>query len=210
MLSDDGRSYPFDARGSGYGRGEGASVVLLKRLDDAIQAGDQVRAIIRGSGTNQDGRTNGITLPSQEAQECLERSIYREVGLDSHNIPYIETHGTGTSAGDLAELQNIANVFCGNGRHQSKLYIGSIKSNIGHLESSSGLAGLIKTVLILEKGVIPPNADFQSKKHNLKLEEWNMKVTADRSSAILYYLTIFRYRRSSNPGQSKGKYAKPL
>ena len=135
-----------------------------------------MRAIIRNSGTNQDGKTNGITLPSQQAQENLERSIYQVAGLDPHTIPYIETHGTGTSAGDLAELQGIANVFCENGRRQRKLYIGSIKSNIGHLESSSGLAGLIKTVVMLEKGQIPPNADFQSKKQSLELEEWNMRV----------------------------------
>ena len=177
MLSEDGRSYPFDARGSGYGRGEGASVVLLKRLDDAIQAGDEVRAIIRNSGTNQDGKTNGITLPSQQAQESLERSVYQAAGLDPHTIPYIETHGTGTSAGDLAELQGLANVFCENGRRPHKLYIGSIKSNVGHLESSSGLAGLIKTVVMLEKGLVPPNADFQTKKQSLELEEWNMRVS---------------------------------
>ncbi len=176
MLSDDGRSYPFDARGSGYGRGEGVSVVLLKRLADAVQAGDNVRAIIRSSAINQDGRTNGITLPNQHAQECLERATFQLAGIDPHSIHYIETHGTGTSVGDLAELQGIANVFCAHGRHQNKLYIGSIKSNIGHLESSSGLAGLIKTVVMLEKGLIPPNADFQRKKQRLKLEEWNMKV----------------------------------
>lgn len=187
MLNGDGRSYSFDARGSGYGRGEGASVVLLKRLDDAVQAGDEVRAIIRNSATNQDGKTNGITLPSQEAQECLERSIYKMACLDPHEIPYIETHGTGTSAGDLAELQGIANVFCGNMRHQSKLYVGSIKSNIGHLESSSGLAGLIKTVVILEKGSIPPNADFQTKKQSLRLEEWNMEV---RDGSFFYGLAL--------------------
>lgn len=175
MLSDTGRSHPFDSRGSGYGRGEGVTTVLIKRLDDALQAGDPVRAIIRNTAVNHDGKTNGITLPNQRSQESLERSIYQGAGLDPHNICYVEAHGTGTAAGDLAELQGIANVFCGNDR-QHNLYVGSIKSNIGHLESSSGLAGLIKTILILEKGFIPPNADFLNRKQDLKLEDWKMEV----------------------------------
>lgn len=178
MLSDTGRSYSFDTRGLGYGRGEGVATVLLKCLDDALQAGDHVRAIIRNTAVNQDGKTNGITLPSQQAQESLLRSIYQGTGLNPHDIRYVEAHGTGTVAGDIAELGGIANVFCGDGRRSDSLYVGSIKSNIGHLESSSGLAGLIKTVLILEKGFIPPNADFQNAKKELKLEDWNIKVTA--------------------------------
>lgn len=177
MLNENGRSYSFDARGSGYGRGEGATTVLLKRLDDALQAGDNIRAIIRSTAVNQDGKTNGITLPSQQAQENLQHSILKLAGIDPYGIPYIEAHGTGTAAGDQAELQSIARVFCRKSREPGSLLVGSIKSNIGHLESSSGLAGLIKTVLVLEKGLIPPNADFQIQKPSLKLEEWNMKVS---------------------------------
>lgn len=177
MLSDTGRSYPFDIRGLGYGRGEGAATVLLKRLDDALQAGDHVRAIIRNSAVNQDGKTNGITLPSQQAQESLQRSIYQCTGLNPQDIRYVEAHGTGTVAGDVAELQAIANVFCENGRRSDSLYVGSVKSNIGHLESLSGLAGLIKTVLILERGCIPPNADFRTAKREIKLDDWKIKVT---------------------------------
>ena len=151
--------------------------ILLKRLDDALRAGDHVRAVIRNTAINQDGKTNGITLPSQKAQESLQQSVYRSAGLDPLRIRYVEAHGTGTAVGDLAELQGIANVFCGNGRlSQDSLFVGSVKSNIGHLESSSGLASLIKTVLILEKGYIPPNADFQTKKKELKLEDWKIKV----------------------------------
>lgn len=177
MLSDTGKSYSFDIRGSGYGRGEGAATVLLKRLDDALQAGDHIRAIIRNTAINQDGKTNGITLPSQEAQESLLQSVYQCTGLNPHDIRYVEAHGTGTVAGDITELRGIANVFCGNGRRPDSLYIGSVKSNIGHLESSSGLAGLIKTVLILERGIIPPNADFQIWKEDTKLGDSNIKVT---------------------------------
>ena len=150
--------------------------ILLKRLDDALRAGDHVRAIIRNSAVNQDGKTSGITLPNQQAQERLGSSVYEYAHLDPTNIHFIEAHGTGTAAGDLTEMRAIANVFCHNGRRRDSLYVGSIKSNIGHLESSSGLAGLIKTVLVLEKGLIPPNADFKSSKKDLNLEEWKIKV----------------------------------
>ena len=176
MLNTTGRSYPFDSRGSGYGRGEGVTTVLLKRLDDALREGDCIRAIIRNTAVNQDGKTNGITLPSQSAQESLQKSIYQSVGLDPGHTCYVEAHGTGTEAGDLAELQGISNVFCKATHRSSTLYVGSIKSNIGHLESSSGLAGLIKTVLVLEKGYIPPNADFRTIKPNLKLKDWKLRV----------------------------------
>lgn len=183
MLNDHGRSYSFDVRGSGYGRGEGIAAVLLKRLDDALQARDNIRAIIRNTAVNQDGKTNGITLPSQQAQESLHKTVFARAGLDPWNIQYIEAHGTGTAAGDLAELQGIANVFCGNERAlDNDLYVGSIKSNLGHLESASGLAGLIKTVLILENGLIPPNAEFQAPKSNLKLKEWRIKVIYESCS----------------------------
>lgn len=192
MLNDAGRSYPFDARGSGYGRGEGVAVVVLKRLDDALQAGDHVRAIIRNTAINQDGKTNGITLPSQQAQESLQKSIYHSAGLDPRNISYVEAHGTGTAAGDLAELQSIANVFCGKDRLLNSLYVGSIKSNIGHLEGCSGLAGLIKTVLILEKGFIPPNVDFQTPKRGLKLKDWKIEVKPQDSPFVWPELTQTR------------------
>lgn len=176
MLDDSGRSYSFDRRGNGYGRGEGVTAILVKRLDHALKAGDHVRAIIRNTAVNQDGRTPGITLPSQIAQERLQRSIYQDASLNPLNVSYIEAHGTGTTAGDLTELKAISNVFCNHGQRSGSLFVGSIKSNIGHLESSSGLAGLIKAVLILEKGFIPPNADFRTPKIDIKLDEWNIKV----------------------------------
>lgn len=176
MLNDTGRSYPFDIRGSGYGRGEGVTTVLLKRVDDALRDGDCVRAVIRNTAVNQDGRTNGITLPSQKAQETLQESIYKNAGLDPGYTHYVEAHGTGTAAGDVAELQAIAKVFCKSTNRSNCLHVGSIKSNIGHLESSSGLAGLMKTVLVLERGLIPPNADFQVGKSELNFESWKIKV----------------------------------
>ena len=179
MLNGQGRSYPYDARGSGYGRGEGVVTVLLKRLDDALQAGDNIRAIIRNTSVNQDGKTSGITLPSGQAQADLHSSAHDAVGINPFDISYLEGHGTGTAAGDEAELQGIVKVLCGNGRRPQTLFVGSVKSNIGHLESASGLAGVLKTVLALEKGFIPPNADFQSGKPILKLDKWNVKVRTE-------------------------------
>jgi acyl transferase domain-containing protein len=176
MLNDDGKSYSFDSRGAGYGRGEGVTTLVVKRLDDALRQGDSIRAVIWNTAVNQDGKTNGITLPSQAAQQSLEQSIYQCAGLDPRDISYIEAHGTGTVAGDLAEIRAIANVFTQNGLRPDPLYVGSVKSNIGHLESSSGLAGLIKTVMVLEKGLIPPNVNIQAFKRDLRLEAWNIKV----------------------------------
>ena len=176
MLNDNGRSYPFDARGAGYGRGEGATAVVLKRLDDALEAGDNIRAVIRNTSINHDGKTNGITLPNCKAQEELQRRSHQQAGLDPCAIQYIEAHGTGTAAGDVAELQAIAQAFSRNRAPSNPIYVGSIKSNIGHLESSSGLAGLIKTVLMLEKGYILPNADFEEPKLDLKLDQWKIRI----------------------------------
>ncbi|TEY79898.1 hypothetical protein BOTCAL_0040g00130 [Botryotinia calthae] len=178
MLNDSGRSFPFDERGSGYGRGEGVVTVLLKRLDHAIRMGDNIRSVICSTAVNQDGKTNGITLPDSQAQESLIRLVYKNSNLDPCKIDYIEAHGTGTIAGDLAEIQTIKNVFCGD-RRVSELYVGSIKSNIGHLESSSGLAGLIKAVLFLERGVILPNSDFIQEKKGLALDEWKIKIPTE-------------------------------
>ena len=129
MLNDNGRSYSFDVRGSGYGRGEGVITLLLKRLNDALDAGDHVRAIIRNTLVNQDGKTAGITLPDGQAQESLERHAFQNVNIDPRDVDYVKAHGTGTIAGDLVEMKAIANVFCQNRR--SSLHVGSIKSNIG-------------------------------------------------------------------------------
>ncbi|KAL8786443.1 MAG: hypothetical protein Q9213_002759 [Squamulea squamosa] len=174
LLNKDGRSYSFDHRGSGYGRGEGGAVVIVKRLDDALRCGSPIRAVIRGTACNQDGRTSGITAPNQLAQEQLQRSIYERAGLNPNTVGYIEAHGTGTKAGDLAELGAIRNVFC-SGRNLP-LYVGSIKSNVGHLEAASGLSGLIKAVLVLEKGEIPPNVGFETPKPALYLEDGKVMI----------------------------------
>lgn len=167
MLNGDGKCYAFDSRGSGYGRGEGVATIVLKRLDDALKSGDSIRAIVRNTGVNQDGKTPGIAVPSSEAQQKLMSSLYLSTGIDPNKVCYVEAHGTGTEVGDAAELESISQVFCGRNDREFPLYVGSVKSNIGHLESCSGLASVIKAVLSLENCCIPPNADFRDAKKNM-------------------------------------------
>ncbi|KAL4984119.1 hypothetical protein BDW68DRAFT_190737 [Aspergillus falconensis] len=168
MINENGRCYPFDSRGAGYGRAEGVAALVLKRLADAVRDGDPIRAVIRNTGINQDGKTNGILLPSPEAQQQLTSSLYRQAGLDPHNVCYVEAHGTGTQAGDVAELTSIKRVFASEARATERpLFLGSIKANLGHSESTSGLAGVIKTVIALEKATIPPLAALETLKPDL-------------------------------------------
>ena len=176
-MNADGESYTFDERGAGYGRGEGAGVLVLKRLEDALRDGDTVHAIIANSGVNQDGRTAGISLPSADAQAALVKSVYGGAGLDPRDTLYVEAHGTGTQAGDSAEISSIAEVFC-NGAPSRELdvHVGSIKANIGHLEASSGVAALIKSVMVLKKGLIPANINLKVLKKTLPLQGRQLKV----------------------------------
>ncbi|KAI9658377.1 MAG: putative PKS/NRPS-like protein biosynthetic cluster [Bathelium mastoideum] len=177
FLSPDGRCYSFDDRANGYARGEGVGCVFLKPLADALRDGDPVRAIIRNTGMNQDGKTAGITLPSQQAQEDLIRSVYSQAKINPTATSFVECHGTGTQAGDPLETAAIANVFTKNRPPGSEpLRIGSIKTNIGHLEGASGVAGLIKSVLMLEKGKILPNRNFERPSKKILFEDWNLKV----------------------------------
>ncbi|KAJ2998604.1 hypothetical protein NUW58_g268 [Xylaria curta] len=158
FLSPDSVCHSFDSRANGYSRGEGCVALVLKPILSAIQDGDMIRAIIRSTGTNQDGRTPGLTQPSAEAQEALIRDVYLKAGLDMADTRYVEAHGTGTAIGDPTEVKAIRNAFGDIHTAQQPLYIGSVKSNIGHLEGCSGLAGIIKAIKILEKGIIPPTA----------------------------------------------------
>lgn len=177
LVGPDGRSYSFDSRANGYGRGEGVGTVVIKRLSDALAAGDPIRAVIRDTYLNQDGKTETITSPSQAAQEALIRECYRRAGLNPQGTQYFEAHGTGTPTGDPIEARAIAAVL-GAGRTE-KLRIGSIKTNIGHTEAASGLAGLIKVVLALEKAQIPPSVNFEKPNPQLKLDEWGLKVATE-------------------------------
>ncbi|KAH6851192.1 PKS01 highly reducing polyketide synthase [Chaetomium sp. MPI-CAGE-AT-0009] len=176
FLSPDGKCKTFDASADGYGRGEGFAVVVLKRVDDAIHHGDPIRAVVRGSGSNQDGHTKGFTLPSADAQASLIQEVYDRAGLDYSQTSYVEAHGTGTKAGDLEETTALSRTIAAGLTHGKKLVVGSVKSNIGHLEAGAGLAAVVKSVLMLEKGVIPPNINLNTVNPALKLDEWNLQV----------------------------------
>ncbi|KAL2807721.1 hypothetical protein BJX63DRAFT_61499 [Aspergillus granulosus] len=176
LLGPDGRSYTFDHRGKGYGRGEGVATLLLKPLDAAIRDGDPIRAVIRETALNQDGKTATITSPSQEAQEDLIRTTYRNAGLNPLQTAYVEAHGTGTRTGDPIEAGAIGAVL-GKGRSTDHpLWIGSVKSNVGHLEAASGLAAIIKVALAFEKGFIPPNSNFEAPNPGILFDEWRLRV----------------------------------
>ncbi|KAI9690813.1 MAG: Type I Iterative PKS [Bathelium mastoideum] len=168
MLSSDCLSYSFDDRANGYARGEGVGAVILKPLSSALQAGDTIRAVIRASGSNHDGWTPGITVPSSRAQARLIEETYAKARLTKQHTRFFEAHGTGTAVGDPIEAEAIADVFRGVRDPEDPLYIGAVKSNIGHLEGAAGIASLIKTILVLEAGIIPPNANFQ--KPNRKID----------------------------------------
>ncbi|KAM0165973.1 hypothetical protein ACHAQE_002074 [Botrytis cinerea] len=161
FFSKDSRSYSFDHRANGYGRGEGVGVIVLKRLSDALRDGDTIRAVVRSTASNQDGYTPGITLPSRASQEKLIHDAYLRAGLDFNTTRYVEAHGTGTPAGDPIEASAIGRTFRKYRSTDCPIYIGAVKSNIGHLEGASGIAGIIKTILILEAGIIPPNANYE-------------------------------------------------
>ncbi|KAL9103462.1 MAG: hypothetical protein Q9163_001490 [Psora crenata] len=177
FLSPDSQCYSFDDRANGYTRGEGIGIIVLKHIDDAIRDEDCIRAVIRGTGINSDGKTPGITLPSTAAQASLIRQTYASAGLDPAQTGYFEAHGTGTGAGDPLEVSAIGSVFVRTTKDSpAPLYIGSVKPNIGHLEAGAGLAGLIKTVLTLETGVIPPNINFVNANPKLRLEDYNFIV----------------------------------
>ncbi|PWY72888.1 ketoacyl-synt-domain-containing protein [Aspergillus heteromorphus CBS 117.55] len=176
VLSPDGRSYPFDACAGGYGRGEGCACLVLKRSHTAVQHGDPIRAVIRNSGVNSDGHTPGITFPSGEAQESLIRQTYEKAGLDPRDTILMEAHGTGTKTGDPIEARVIHRVFQENRDSNIPQYLVSTKGNIGHLEGASGLASVIKAVLSLEKGVIPPNCAFKTPNPHIPLDGWKLQI----------------------------------
>ncbi|GIK05386.1 type I iterative polyketide synthase [Aspergillus viridinutans] len=179
FLSPDGRCYTFDEKANGYARGEGIGCLILKPLKDAIRDKDPIRAVIRGSGSNQDGRTPGITLPSGASQEALIRHVYSTAGLHPHDTEFVETHGTGTQAGDPIETGALARVFCADRNPAKPLRIGSIKTNVGHLEGTSGVAGVIKAVLMLENRTFLPNRNFTSLNPRILLDEWKLKIQLD-------------------------------
>lgn len=169
--SPSGRCWTFDARADGYIKAEAVNCLILKRLDDAVRDGDPVRAVIRGTSTNSDGWTPGIASPSAAAQALAIRRAYERAGLISFDdTAYLECHGTGTLAGDPVECKAAASVFSSTRRDGTRLRIGSVKSNIGHSEPAAGISGMLKTVLAVERGVIPGNPTFEIPNPNIDFD----------------------------------------
>src|SRR6266478_403534 len=177
MLSRRGRCFAFDERADGYVRGEGGAVVILKPLDDAVADRDPIRAVIRASGVNSDGRTIGLSLPSESAQASLLRTVYRSAGIAPDELAFFEMHGTGTAAGDPIEAAAVGYSL---GQSRSlPLPIGSVKTNIGHLEPASGMAGLLKAALALDRDLIPPTIHCESPNPKIPFDALNLRLVRD-------------------------------
>ena len=179
MLSPTGRCHAFDASADGYVRAEGGAVLFLKPLERARADGDPVRAVIVASGTNSDGRTSGLSLPNEKAQQQLLNSVYACAGLEPGDLRYIEAHGTGTAVGDPIEANAIGHAVAAARDHDDPLLIGSVKTNIGHLEPAAGVAGLLKVILALEHNLIPPTLHFKTPNPNIRFDDLNLRVVTE-------------------------------
>ena len=174
MLSRRGRCFAFDERADGYVRGEGGAVVIIKPLADALADRDPIRALVLATGCNSDGRTIGLSLPSAAAQESLLASVYRNCGVAADELAFFEMHGTGTPAGDPVEASAVGHTL--GSTRQEPLPIGSVKTNIGHLEAASGMAGLLKAALALEHGVVPPTLHCETPNPNIDFAGLNLRL----------------------------------
>jgi amino acid adenylation domain-containing protein len=182
MMSPDGHCKAFDSRANGFVRGEGCGLVVLKRLADAVADGDHILAIVRGSAVNQDGRSNGITAPNGLSQKALLRDALRNGGVHASQITYIETHGTGTALGDPIEVEALSAVIGKERQSGSPCFLGSVKTNIGHLEGAAGIAGMIKAVLCLQHRWIPPIVHFEKLNPHITLENTRFVIPTEGSA----------------------------
>ena len=179
MLSPNGRCATFDAAADGYVRGEGCGILVLKRLDEAESDGDRIWGVIKGSALNQDGASAGLTVPNGEAQALVIAEALSRAGVTPGEVDYLEAHGTGTPVGDPIELRAVASAF-GPGRAPERpLLIGSVKTNMGHLEAAAGVAGLIKVALAMHRGVIPRHLNFETPSPEIDWERLPVRVTAE-------------------------------
>ena len=178
MMAADGRCKTFDASADGYVRGEGAGVVVLKRLSDALRDGDNVLAVLRGSAVNQDGRSNGLTAPHGPSQQAVIRRALADAGVSPAELSYVEAHGTGTPLGDPIEVQSLRAVLDGD-EAPEQCFLGSVKTNIGHLEAAAGVAGLIKVVLALHHEQLPPHLHFQELNPYISLDGSPLQIVSE-------------------------------
>jgi len=182
MMAANGRCKTFDASADGYGRGEGAGIVVMKRLSEAQRDKDNILAVINGSAINQDGRSNGITAPNSLAQQAVIREALDNADLAPDQIQYIETHGTGTPLGDPIEIQSLKKVMMQERSKANPLFIGSVKTNIAHLESAAGIASLIKVVLSLQHEQIPAHLHFNEWNPHIQLDEVPMQIVTENKA----------------------------
>lgn len=176
MLSPDGRCAAFAASANGFVRGEGAGVVLLKPLSQALADGDPIHGVILGTSLNQDGHTNGISLPSPEAQAQLVRDACADAGVDPSHIGYLEAHGTGTAVGDPIEATALSEALCVNRKANEPLTMGSVKTNLGHLETAAGVVGLVKALLVLKHRQIPASLHFDQPSEHIDFNALKLRV----------------------------------
>jgi acyl transferase domain-containing protein/acyl-CoA synthetase (AMP-forming)/AMP-acid ligase II/acyl carrier protein len=179
MLSPDGRCKTFDAAADGYGRGEGCGVVVLKRLSDAQRDGNRILAVLRGSAINQDGRTSGLTAPSGPSQSAVIERALQAAGVAPAEVQYLEAHGTGTPLGDPIEIQAADAVYARGRDRAQPLLVGSVKTNLGHLEAAAGVAGLIKVVLSLQHHRIPPSLHFHTPNPHIRWDQHAVRVASE-------------------------------
>ncbi|TDV54219.1 non-ribosomal peptide synthetase/type I polyketide synthase [Actinophytocola oryzae] len=182
FLSPEGRSRTFDAAANGYVRAEGVAMVAIKRLADALRDDDPIHAVIIGSGVNQDGRTDGITVPSAEAQVSLIRKVCGEAGISPGDLQYVEAHGTSTPVGDPIEANALGRALAIGRAKDAGCYVGSVKTNIGHTESAAGIAGLIKTALALEHRLIPAHINLERVNPDIDLESMPFDIPTEATA----------------------------
>ena len=175
-MAPDGRCKAFDARANGYVRGEGAGIVVLKPLTQAVEDGDRIYAVIRGGAVNQDGRTNGLTAPNGLSQEALVREACSNAGIRPSELQYVEAHGTGTPLGDPIELNALGAALASGRPRESRCAVGSVKTNVGHLEAAAGVAGLIKLALSLERRQLPPSLHFEKPNPFIRFDVLPLRV----------------------------------
>lgn len=195
MLSDDGRCFTMDQRANGFVPAEGVGVVALKRLADAQRDGDIIHGVVRGWGVNQDGSTNGITAPNQEAQIRLQREVYDKFGIDPSGLQYVEMHGTGTKLGDPIEVDALIQSFRSYTDKQAFCALGSVKSNVGHTLAAAGIAGMIKMLLAFQHRQLPPTLHVEQLNEHISLSHspfhinteckaWDVEAGEKRSAAV--------------------------